>query len=152
MRALTIHQPFANFIADREKRYETRSWCTSYIGPLAIHASRNRDEAAYSGIALDGPFGAIVAVGRLVACHRVEAIRESLSEAERDVGDYRDGRYAWEIADVVKLTHPVPWRGHQGLWSVPQDVATILDLSGRIIASQREPRDRKWRWASPRPW
>ena len=32
MKALTIHQPFANHIANGAKRYETRSWRTSYTG------------------------------------------------------------------------------------------------------------------------
>ena len=126
MKGLTIHQPFANFIADEEKRYETRSWLTAYRGLLAIHASKNREETEYSGIALDGPFGAIVAVGRLVGCYHVEDIRDSLSEAERDVGDYRDGRYALEIVDVVKLAQPVPLRGYLRLWNVPPDVATRI--------------------------
>ena len=125
MKGLTIHQPFANFIADGEKRYETRSWSTPYRGPLAIHASRNREETYFSGIALDGPFGAVVAVGRLAACHHVEDIWESLPEAERDVGDFSSGRYAWEIIDVKKLAEPVPLRGYQRLWRLPPATATI---------------------------
>ena len=120
MKGLTIHQPFANFIADGEKRYETRSWRTSYTGPIAIHASKNREETEYSGIALDGPFGAIVAVGRLVACHRTEDIR--VPETEWELGDFTPGRYAWEIIGVEKLPQPVPLRGYQGLWNVPPEM------------------------------
>lgn len=39
MKALTLWQPWASLIALGEKRYETRSWATSYRGLLAIHAS-----------------------------------------------------------------------------------------------------------------
>lgn len=39
--ALTLWQPYAQLMADLEKRFETRSWATSYRGPMAIHASLN---------------------------------------------------------------------------------------------------------------
>lgn len=39
MKALTLHQPWASLIAIGAKRIETRSWSTSYRGPLAIHAA-----------------------------------------------------------------------------------------------------------------
>lgn len=38
MKALTIYQPWASLIALGAKTIETRSWRTSYRGPLAIHA------------------------------------------------------------------------------------------------------------------
>lgn len=40
MKALSIMQPWATLIAQGAKRIETRSWETSYRGPLAIHASK----------------------------------------------------------------------------------------------------------------
>lgn len=40
MKALTITQPWATLIAIGAKRFETRSWPTSYRGPLAIHAGK----------------------------------------------------------------------------------------------------------------
>ena len=130
MRALAIHQPYANFIADGTKRYETRSWPTSYRGLLAIHASKNREETEYSGIAQDGPFGAIVAVGRLVGCHRAEEIRDSLSKVELDVGLYIDGYFAFELADVEKLAQPIPSTGYHRIWRLPSDIAAILESGG----------------------
>lgn len=38
MRGLTLTQPWATLIAIGAKKIETRSWATSYRGPLAIHA------------------------------------------------------------------------------------------------------------------
>lgn len=38
MRALTLWQPWASLVALDVKTIETRSWSTSYRGPLAIHA------------------------------------------------------------------------------------------------------------------
>lgn len=40
MRCLTLTQPWASLVAVGAKRIETRSWRTSYRGPLAIHAAK----------------------------------------------------------------------------------------------------------------
>jgi hypothetical protein len=40
MKALTLTQPWATLIAIGAKHIETRSWSTSYRGPLAIHAAK----------------------------------------------------------------------------------------------------------------
>ena len=128
MRALSLWQPWANFVADGTKRYETRSWRTSYTGLIAIHASKNKSETRWSGLEMEGPFGAIVAVAALMGCHRTEDVRESLSEAERDVGDFSDGRYAWKLEGVSKLVKPVPLRGHQGLWNLkPDEIEAVTE-------------------------
>jgi hypothetical protein len=40
MKALTLTQPWATLVAIGAKTIETRSWPTSYRGPLAIHAAK----------------------------------------------------------------------------------------------------------------
>ena len=40
MKALTLTQPWAALVAIGAKHIETRSWATSYRGPLAIHAAK----------------------------------------------------------------------------------------------------------------
>ena len=40
LKAITIHQPWADAILLGLKHYETRSWHTAYRGPIAIHASK----------------------------------------------------------------------------------------------------------------
>lgn len=47
MKTLTILQPWASLIQIGAKRIETRSWTSTYRGPLAIHAGK--------GGATDGP-------------------------------------------------------------------------------------------------
>lgn len=39
VKAITIWQPWASLLAMGAKQYETRSWATSYRGPIAIHAA-----------------------------------------------------------------------------------------------------------------
>lgn len=39
IKALTLTQPYATLVALGVKQFETRSWATSYRGPLALHAA-----------------------------------------------------------------------------------------------------------------
>lgn len=132
MKALSLWQPWASLMAFGAKRYETRSYPTGAFGVLAIHAAKKNDADCLAlcrqepfrtaliggGIDFIGdlPFGAVVAVGRLIACHRVEDMRDSLSEQELAFGDYRDGRFAWEWELMERLELPIPAIGKQGFW------------------------------------
>lgn len=40
MKAITLTQPWATLVAIGTKQIETRSWATSYRGPLVIHAAK----------------------------------------------------------------------------------------------------------------
>ena len=40
MKAITVWQPWASLLVSGRKRYETRSWATTYRGPIAIHAAK----------------------------------------------------------------------------------------------------------------
>ncbi len=93
IKALTIYQPFASLLAVGAKKFETRSWKTSYRGRIAIHAGAKSFEAVMRmyfpiGSDLDDgkkfakemqrfvnpsnlPLGAIVAVADLVSCWRM---------------------------------------------------------------------------------
>lgn len=102
MKAITIYQPYASLLACGAKRYETRSWATSYRGPIAIHAAKARaqcdgssnykfrllvnsalqtsiyrqDEApilTYSRIMDNLDYGAVVATAEIVECHYIAA-------------------------------------------------------------------------------
>ena len=82
MKALTLTQPYATLVAIGAKRIETRSWATSYRGPLAIHAGAGLGPVGgkgglwelctrppFSTVLLNSlPLGAVVAMARLVDC------------------------------------------------------------------------------------
>lgn len=134
MKAITLTQPWATLVAIGAKRLETRSWRTSYRGPLAIHAAKgfgSREEfvamcrqplfaralvAAGFQTPASLPLGAVVATCQLVNVHRTEEIRDSLGEQERAFGGYDDGRFAWELEEVRALPVPIAARGAQQLW------------------------------------
>ena len=93
MKALSLTQPWATLVAMGAKRIETRSWATSYRGPLAIHASKGlpswvadavRGEPQFAnalgdlfdphGRALgDLPRGFIIATAKLIAVKFITA-------------------------------------------------------------------------------
>src|SRR6202030_3531482 len=62
MKTLTLTQPWATLVALGAKRIETRSWRTSYRGPLAIHAAKRMPKAAIS-LCWDTPFRAALEAG-----------------------------------------------------------------------------------------
>ncbi len=124
MKALTVMQPWATLVALGAKRIETRSWSTSYRGPLAIHASsRISREAAV--ICREPPFREALAAGGygeesgsainpfgLPLITRAHAP----AEQERSFGDYTPGRFAWLLDQVRRLPEPVAAKGALGLW------------------------------------
>lgn len=141
MKGLTIWQPWASFIALGLKDYETRSWATSYRGPLAIHAAKRpikvdvdmvqmistykaeTDGAHYQELFVSAPLGAIIAVGELVDCIAMTPeFIEQQTRLERAVGFWSAGRYALKLAGVRQLPEPFLLSGRQGLWNVPSEV------------------------------
>ncbi len=134
MKTLSLQQPWAMLVVLGAKRYETRSWQTSYRGPLAIHASSRLLPDALALCAAepfrslfrqagypDGrglPTGAVVGVVDLLDCRRVEEVRD-LDAVERAVGDFRPGRWAWRLARPRRLLFPVPYRGRLGVFDGP---------------------------------
>lgn len=115
--AITIWQPWADHIACGRKRFETRSWPTAYRGLIAIHSGRKK----FVGQPPNLPLGCIVAVAEIVACHEMTPeFMAQQSDAELLLGDWQQGRYAWELANVCKLLIPLPVLGKQGLWRLPE--------------------------------
>ncbi len=74
----------------------------------------------------DLPFGAIIGTVTIVDMVRTEKIRESLSEAEFEFGNYGPDRLAWVSTDAVPLKEPIPCRGMQKIFTVPDDVAEAI--------------------------
>jgi hypothetical protein len=131
MKCLTIRQPWATLIACGLKRFETRSWSTKHRGLLAIHAGMGFDrpgatagslvQSALAGLGVTDPArelvrGHVIAVTRLIAVHQAAALRVTLDARELALGDYTDGRFAWELQVVERLNQPAPARGRLGLW------------------------------------
>lgn len=141
MRAIALHQPYASAVALGLKRNETRHWPTKYRGPLAIFAAQrqtpdvckvflhfveNCDPRAYHRFDAECgcifsqlPFGAYVATCQLTDCVPVETYlrKNKLTDRERMLGDYSNGRFVWTLDQIEQLNPPVPAKGRQGFWT-----------------------------------
>lgn len=60
MKALSLTQPWATLVAMGAKRIETRSWPTSYRGPLVIHASKGLPGWVADTVRGDPQFAAVL--------------------------------------------------------------------------------------------
>jgi len=135
MRAITVWQPYASLVSVRAKSIETRSWGTTYRGPLLVHASKKWDPALRLalrdaqrdlrrlGLSLldvdDLPFGAVVAVAILADSRPMDRAPDARNEA---FGHFGLDRYGWVLEDIRALPRPIPWAGSQGLWHVPGEL------------------------------
>jgi len=141
MRALTIHQPYAELIARGEKRVENRPQRLHYRGLLVIHAGqRSRiwlERAKADGVVIDEEelvFGAAIAVADLVDCVDYGAVR---SRRELFAGGDRHGwiaRDRWAsgpqclvLENVRRLPKPIPCSGRQSLWIPPAEVVAAIE-------------------------
>lgn len=142
MKLFSLWQPWASFMWKGYKLNETRSWSTSYRGLMAIHAAKNKsalpdarsileaagllkdDETTLGG--MTWPLGKILCVVDLVDCVPTEQIRDGLSQRERAMGDYSDGRYVWITKTCRQLDPLIPYRGTQGLRPISTEGLTAI--------------------------
>lgn len=131
MKALSLWQPWATLIAIGAKRYETRSWATTYRGPLVICASKAwtpecryaiRDLWIQKALADAGSpelvRGVAVCIVDLAICYPTDGfMMVPETDPERHFGDFSPGRFAWKLENVRRL-HPFSVRGRQGLFDV----------------------------------
>ncbi len=134
MKAISLLQPWAMLVILGAKRFETRTWQTPYRGPLVIHASRRFPEELrelcrlepFRGILrqagfvswFDLPVQVILGTVEIVDCQRTESLTE-IDAQERALGDYRAGRWAWQLERPRPLSQPIPWKGLPGLYTIP---------------------------------
>ena len=117
MKALSVKQPWAEWIATGFKTIETRRWKTNYRGPLLICASRKLDSKT---IAAYYPYrskafitGCAVAVVELDSCRLMV-----WDDMERARCRPYAGAYSWILKNARRLRAPIPVRGQLGLFNV----------------------------------
>jgi hypothetical protein len=157
VKCLSLWQPWAAalFLSDakglRMKPDETRSWPAAYRGPLAIHAA-GRPTRPYEDYdpeldrilrevigrtTADLPRGAILGVVEMVDCRLTRVVRPERSPEQTLWGNYEDAdldgrrRFAFTMAKPVMLPVPIPWRGAQGFFEVPDSIFDTFNGSGR---------------------
>lgn len=134
---LTLQQPWAWAICEAGKRIENRRWkpwCPKGTY-LAIHAGKGWDKQGAAWLisqmagALDVPTQAEAAQGIVAVARLGEVVQDSQDE-------WFMGPFGWRLHDVEVLPQPVPCRGAQGLWKLPEDVR--LAVRDGVRASRRQ--------------
>lgn len=122
MKVLTVKQPFASLIINGYKKYEFRSWKTSYRGELYIHAGKGLDKKRLDMVKeynLDYPKGYIIGKVNLVDCVLVDKnMNKELNKMNPDIYTHdHTGMYAWCLEDCEKLEKPIEAKGKLSIWN-----------------------------------
>jgi hypothetical protein len=140
MKAISLWQPWA-WLIFHGKPVENRDWPTRYRGPLLIHASKTWDSNGFAwicdtfGAKLSNlmpntfPQGYIVGKVNLIDC-----------VTEYD-SPWFFGPYGHVYREAREFKTPIPYRGSQGIFEVPNEI--ILDYLAQTprVAPVPEPKD-----------
>ena len=123
MKVLTIKQPWATLIMQKDKRFEFRSWKTKYRGDLLIHAGKGVDKEAVKRLEKylpeELPQGKILGKVTLVDCIKCdEKFKEICQKENKDVyaKSTFDETYAWQLEGVEVFDKPIEAKGSLSLW------------------------------------
>lgn len=137
VRAISLLQPHATLVILREKLIETRGRNTKFRGRACIHASKGNSyeslfytEPFLSVFKKHGiydfselPFGKIIGEVTVVNCKEILPYGAVIpikmgkqfmlppSGNEFHFGNYNQGRYGFELADIIKYDEPVAEKG-----------------------------------------
>lgn len=159
IKGISLWQPWGTLMEMGVKTNETRSWYTSYRGPLAILAAKKWGwefhqtcrTGAFKEVLSPRfdlspgkggrcpkplPLGVMLCVVDLVDCVQITSANTP-DGYEREFGDYTPGRYMWRTKNLRVLPKPIPWIGAQGLFEVPLAVADLFALVGDTANPER---------------
>ena len=149
MKALTIWQPWAWWVASGQKVIENRPWAApkAAIGTeIAIHAGKVFDEDAYELLRRedlqvyketrwpsnpDGERvqGAILGTAKILRCFEPEKYHGTGGEEPLVDSPWAFGPYCWVLGDFRLLARPIPWKGALGLWEIPEHILHLVRLA-----------------------
>ena len=144
MKALSVLPPWWWFILHGYKDIENRDWRTSFRGTVYLHVGKTFHyeeivddiwmishrmpdarvpESFTTGVApfvMDLKLSAGCLVGKvdIVGC-----VTESSSP-------WFFGKYGFQLANPVALPRPIPFRGMPGLFDVPEDIESVVQVRG----------------------
>jgi hypothetical protein len=127
--ALSIQQPWADWIVSGRKTIEIRTWATGYRGPIWVHAGQKP-----AGRVEGQPAVATERCGGLIGLVELEAVVpfdqerwELWRETHLDPGSFPGGSFAWILGKHARLNNIAPLRGQLKLFRVaPELIEEIL--------------------------
>jgi hypothetical protein len=128
MKAISIHQPWADLIVDGKRRLEIRKWATRYRGILLIHAALTFDWAECDRLGITpSAKGASIGLAELVSIHKLtEQEWDALRSLHLEVGarPYGDNTFGWFLENASRFNQIIPFRGALGLFDIPNKLVS----------------------------
>jgi hypothetical protein len=83
--------------------------------------------------ARDLPTGALIGMVNVVDCQQAQALfgDAAASDDDRECGDFAPGRFVWKRDEFRRFDQPIPYRGSQGIFNVPDHLIPISCGCGR---------------------
>lgn len=145
MKAISLWQPWASLWCSRRKVHETRHWRCRHRGWLLVHAAKRFEKELDDPLRLilddefgpdwpkDLPTGALIGMVNVVDCLPTQTLLgdAAASDDDRECGDFAPGRFAWKQDEFRLFDQPIPYRGAQGIFNVPDNVIPIGGGRGR---------------------
>lgn len=146
MKAISLWQPWASLWCSPRKIHETRHWDCAHRGWLVVHAAKRFEKDHPPALAAilraefgadwfkTLPTGAIIGMVNLINCAPTERIIADTNivhgagpvfgDKSDNIlcGDFAPGRFGWERSEFKLLPSPVPYRGMQGFFNVPDEL------------------------------
>ena len=74
--------------------------------------------------ALTIPTGALIGMVNVVDCLPTELLfgGSAANDDDRECGDFSAGRFAWKRGEFRLFDQPIPYRGAQGIFNVPNNL------------------------------
>ncbi len=162
MLALTLKHPWAYAIAHCGKRIENRSWKPRFSSLskgdwFCIHGGRKPTGAAIIDMMaeVEGIAEFLTPEGEQPDWHPILGLDLDILAPEGIVAvckydgfvtksddPWFGGPIGWLLTDVWALPEPVPCRGAQGLWSLPDDVyRAVREQYGQALQVEREQKE-----------
>lgn len=134
MKALSIRQPFANFILERKKLFEIRSRETNYRGDILICSSLKPHEGFFiqnwkslvnckeycrqnKDIIL---YGYVLCVAKLIDCR---PMKNTIDDEKISMVEFQPNHYIWDLDDI-RPVKPFKVKGQLGLFNINDDLIT----------------------------
>lgn len=152
MIAISLWQPWASLWLSPAKIHETRHWPARHRGWLLVHAAkrleRDVDDDLHA-ICRDqfGPLwrtslprGSVIGAVDLIDCKSTESVVLSTMDAPegaRDIacGNFDVGRFAWRRGAYKRFATPIPYRGLQSFFDVPDALVDASLVDARLEAA-----------------
>lgn len=124
MKAISIKQPWATFVAEGAKTIETRKWKTSYRGPLLIVSSTKVDyhmssfTASIAADVFDNPDRVFLPIGTALAiCNLVDCRPMTEADEIAAMCEIYPRAQAWVFEEIKKIGY-FGVKGKPGLYEV----------------------------------